>query len=108
MTDEQKKPRLIDLTQREAECLAFCQMWSNRSEVAPTYQEIGDAMGIHRSGVHRCLHSLKRKGRIALHHGNRGIQVLVPIVKKDIKQKPARMALAAALRKAAHRLEEAA
>lgn len=60
-----------NVTPKQARTLAFIRGYVARYECAPSYQEIGDAMGIvSKSGVHRLVHGLAERGHLSLSPGN--------------------------------------
>jgi repressor LexA len=97
----------FSLTPREADCLAVLQAAIADSGVSPSFDEIMVGLGVSsKSGVHRVLSQLERKGRIEReYHKPRSIKILVPLKMGDAKKTVDRARLIAALRKAADRLE---
>jgi len=60
------------LTQRQRQVLRFIITYMERESVAPTFQEIGEALGgIGLSAVYDHLQALDRKGYILRHHKSR-------------------------------------
>ena len=97
------------LTQREAETLAYLQVWESRSEMSPSYEEIMKHLGLSsKSGVHRILGQLESKRRITRHKGRaRSISVIVPLKTADVPTKPDLEDLGNALIRAGMRMLEA-
>lgn len=59
---------MTGLTTRQRDCLGvIAQLTANRG-VAPSFKEIGDALGLaSKSGVHRLIHGLAERGHIHFH-----------------------------------------
>lgn len=59
------------VTPKQAKALAFIREYISKHGCAPSYQEIGDAMGIvSKSGVHRLVHGLVERGHLSLLPGH--------------------------------------
>jgi len=54
---------MVALTPRQRECLDVIQRLS-LDGVPPSFREIGDALGVSGSGVHRLVHGLAERGAI--------------------------------------------
>tara|TARA_Y100000310_G_C20589548_1_gene767228 strand:+ start:509 stop:850 length:342 start_codon:yes stop_codon:yes gene_type:complete len=50
------------MTLREAECLKFIEAYWEEHGCSPSYDEIGAAMGLVKSNIHRLVHQLTRNG----------------------------------------------
>lgn len=92
------------ITARERECLAILQM---ARDVPPSHDELKAALGLHsKSGVHRLITSLERKGRITRVPGlHRSIQVTAPLHGPEIPMGAELRNFIARLRLAADALE---
>jgi repressor LexA len=66
-----------DLTERQAEVLAYLREYIARHGWAPTYREIGERFGFaSTNGTADHLKALERKGCIVRGHGHRAIRVV--------------------------------
>lgn len=100
-------PVPLSLTVKQRDCLAIIQTSIGRHGVAPSYDDIVIAMGMKsKSGAHRLVTALERKGRIAREPGiARSITVIAPLKKTEVKTAASRKDLAERLRRAADRLD---
>lgn len=61
----------IGITPKQARVLAFIRDYAEQHHCSPSYQEIGNAIGIvSKSGVHRLVHGLVSRGHLSLSPGN--------------------------------------
>lgn len=62
---------VFSITPKQARVLAFIRDYVAKHGCAPSYQEIGDAVGlVSKSGVHRLVHGLVGRGHLHLSPGN--------------------------------------
>ena len=65
------------LTKRQADVLAFIEVFMMRNRFPPSIREISDGMGIQIHSIHRHLHKLRSAGAITFEdRKNRTIQVV--------------------------------
>lgn len=80
----------VGLTRRQHECLTFIGEYTDAHGYSPSYDEIKEALGLsNKSGVHRLVHGLHRRGFLALFNGQaRSIVVLadLPRIQKPLTQ----------------------
>jgi repressor LexA len=66
-----------DLTERQAEILAFIRNEVRTKGRPPTLREIGEAFGISQVAVHQHLQRMQAKGYVRIAHGKkRGVEAL--------------------------------
>ena len=69
------RPKTIGLTPRQADALAWTKRFIARHGIPPTVREIGEGLGIGKSGVFELLQGLEEKG--ALRRGKLGARSLI-------------------------------
>lgn len=76
------------MTRREMEAFNFIDRYRAKHGLAPSYQEMADALGLaSKSGVHRLVLQLEAKGWIRVHrHRARAIE----ITRQPLRDAPAR------------------
>jgi SOS-response transcriptional repressor LexA len=67
----------MKLTERQADVLAFIEIFMMRNGFPPSNREISDGMGVQVSSIHQHLHKLRIAGSITFEYGKaRTIQVV--------------------------------
>jgi DNA-binding MarR family transcriptional regulator len=67
----ERKPRILGLTPRQARVLEFLTEEEERCALVPSFEEIGRYCALHKSGVHRVVHALAKRGAIRIEPGQR-------------------------------------
>ena len=67
----------MTLTERQADVLAYIEVFMMRNGFPPSIREISDGMGIQIHSIHQHLHKLRTAGAITFEYGKaRTIQVV--------------------------------
>lgn len=62
----ERRPRILGLTPKQARVLAFLTEEEDRGALVPSFGEIGRYCALHKSGVHRVVHALAKRGAIMI------------------------------------------
>lgn len=73
----ERRARITGLTPKQARVLAFLTEEEDRGAVVPSFEEIGRYCALHKSGVHRVVHALAKRGAISIEaNQHRSIEVV--------------------------------
>lgn len=62
----ERRPRILGLTPKQARVLEFLTEEEERGALVPSFEEIGRYCSLHKSGVHRVVHALAKRGAIRI------------------------------------------
>ena len=73
----ERRTRILGLTPKQARVLEFLTEEEDRGALVPSFEEIGRYCALHKSGVHRVVHALAKRGAILIKpNERRSIEVI--------------------------------